>query len=64
MILAGSYDIGFTLDLACKDLGLAQGLGRAFGVPLEVAGLVEQIFERALPAEQLPDQRPARKKPR
>lgn len=47
VILAGSYDIGFTLDLACKDLGLAQGLGRAFGVPLEVAGLVEQIFERA-----------------
>jgi 3-hydroxyisobutyrate dehydrogenase len=47
VILAGSYDIGFTMDLACKDLGLAQGLGRAFGVPLEVASLVERTFQRA-----------------
>jgi 3-hydroxyisobutyrate dehydrogenase len=47
VILAGSYDIGFTLDLACKDLGLAQELGRASGVPLELAALVERTFERA-----------------
>ena len=47
VILSGSYDIGFTMDLACKDLGLAHQLGRAFGVPLELAGLVEQIFVRA-----------------
>jgi len=47
VILAGSYDIGFTLDLACKDLGLALGLGRVSGVPLEVAPLVERTFERA-----------------
>ena len=47
VILSGSYDIGFTMDLACKDLGLARQLGRTFGVPLELAGLVEQIFLRA-----------------
>jgi 3-hydroxyisobutyrate dehydrogenase len=47
VILSGSYDIGFTLDLACKDLGLARQLGRACGVPLELASLVEQIFARA-----------------
>ena len=47
VILAGSYDIGFTLDLACKDLGLATGLGRDLGVPLELAALVERTFERA-----------------
>jgi 3-hydroxyisobutyrate dehydrogenase len=47
VILSGSYDIGFTLDLACKDLGLAGQLGRACGVPLELGGLVEQIFLRA-----------------
>jgi 3-hydroxyisobutyrate dehydrogenase len=47
VILAGSYDIGFTLDLACKDLGLALALGRTSGVPLEVAALVEEIFRRA-----------------
>jgi 3-hydroxyisobutyrate dehydrogenase len=47
VILSGSYDIGFTMDLACKDLGLAKELGRAFGVPLELGGLVGRIFERA-----------------
>jgi 3-hydroxyisobutyrate dehydrogenase len=47
VILSGSYDIGFTLDLAAKDLGLAMALGRQHGVPLEVAGLVESIFARA-----------------
>ena len=47
VILNGSYDIGFTLDLACKDLGFANDLGREYGVPLELAGLVEQTFLRA-----------------
>ena len=35
------------MDLACKDLGFALGMGREFGVPLELAGLVEQTFIRA-----------------
>jgi len=47
VILNGSYNIGFTMDLACKDLMLAHQLGREFEVPLELAGLVEQIFVRA-----------------
>ena len=47
VILAGSYDIGFTMDLACKDLGLARELGRACDVPLELAALVERTFQRA-----------------
>jgi len=47
VILNGSYNIGFTMDLACKDLNFAMQLGRDFGVPLEVAGLVEQTFIRA-----------------
>ena len=47
VILNGSYNIGFTMDLACKDLYLAHQLGREFGVPLELASLVEQIFIRA-----------------
>jgi 3-hydroxyisobutyrate dehydrogenase len=47
LILNGSYDIGFTLDLACKDLGLARELGREHRVPLELATLVEQTFIRA-----------------
>jgi 3-hydroxyisobutyrate dehydrogenase len=47
LILNGSYDIGFTLDLAAKDLGFALQLGRESGVPLELAMLVEQTFTRA-----------------
>ena len=47
LVLNGSYNINFTMDLACKDLGFATQLGRNFGVPLEVAGLVEQTFIRA-----------------
>jgi 3-hydroxyisobutyrate dehydrogenase len=47
VILNGSYNIGFTMDLACKDLGFATQFGREFGVPLELAGLTEQTFIRA-----------------
>ena len=47
VILNGSYDIGFTLDLACKDLGFAHDLGDELGVPLALATLVEQTFIRA-----------------
>lgn len=47
VILNGSYDIGFTMDLALKDLGLALALGREHAVPLELAALVEETFSRA-----------------
>jgi 3-hydroxyisobutyrate dehydrogenase len=47
LVLNGSYNIGFTMDLAVKDLGFATQFGRAFGVPLELGGLTEQIFRRA-----------------
>jgi 3-hydroxyisobutyrate dehydrogenase len=47
VILNGSYDIGFTMDLACKDLGFAKQLGEEFGVPLDLARLVDATFHRA-----------------
>ncbi len=47
LILNGSYDVGFSNDLALKDLGFATALGRELGVPLELAALVEQTFVRA-----------------
>ena len=47
VILNGSYDIGFTIDLALKDLGFATGFGREFGVPLDLASMTEQTFIRA-----------------
>ena len=47
LVLNGSYDIAFTMDLACKDLGFAMRLGQQFGVPLDLAGMTNQTFIRA-----------------
>jgi 3-hydroxyisobutyrate dehydrogenase len=47
LILNGSYNINFTMDLACKDLGFAMRFGRDFGVPLDLAALTTQTFIRA-----------------
>src|SRR5262249_42783970 len=47
LILNGSYNVGFTMELACKDLRFATKLGRELEVPLELADLTEQIFIRA-----------------
>jgi 3-hydroxyisobutyrate dehydrogenase-like beta-hydroxyacid dehydrogenase len=46
LVLNGSYDIGFTMDLALKDLGFALGMGDEFGVPLDLASRVAAIFEQ------------------
>ena len=45
VILNGSRDINFTMDLVIKDVGLFDALGRAHGVPLELAPLVVDIFK-------------------
>ena len=47
LILNGSYNINFTMDLACKDLGFALGFGKEFGVPLDLASVAQQSFIRA-----------------
>jgi len=47
LVLNGSYDIAFSMDLALKDLGFAQAFGREFGVPLDLATLTQHTFERA-----------------
>jgi 3-hydroxyisobutyrate dehydrogenase len=44
LILNGSYDIAFTMDLALKDLGFAMNFGREFGVPLDLASMTQQTF--------------------
>ncbi|RVD70338.1 MAG: NAD(P)-dependent oxidoreductase [Mesorhizobium sp.] len=46
LVLNGSYDIGFTMDLALKDLGFALRMGKDFGVPLDLAARVNAIFEQ------------------
>lgn len=47
VILNGSYNINFTMDLAVKDLGFAMAYGRDLGVPLALAGLTAESFDRA-----------------
>jgi 3-hydroxyisobutyrate dehydrogenase len=46
LILNGSYDIAFSMDLALKDLGFALKFGVDFNVPLELAALTHQTFVR------------------
>lgn len=45
MILNGSRDINFTMDLVKKDIGLFQSIAEAAEVPLEISPLMVQIFE-------------------
>lgn len=47
LILNGSYDIAFNIDLALKDLGFALGFGREFGVPLDLASMTNQTYVAA-----------------
>lgn len=47
LILNGSYDIAFNIDLALKDLGFALGFGKEFGVPLELASMTNQTYVAA-----------------
>nr|WP_197417350.1 NAD(P)-dependent oxidoreductase [Sinorhizobium sp. GL28] len=47
LILNGSYDVAFNIDLALKDLGFAMAFGREFGVPLDLAGVTQQTYVAA-----------------
>ncbi|MEO1640657.1 MAG: NAD(P)-dependent oxidoreductase [Pseudomonadota bacterium] len=47
LVLNGSYDVAFNIDLALKDLGFAMGFAREFEVPLELAAATEQTYVAA-----------------
>lgn len=47
VILNGSRDISFTMDLVVKDVGLFDEVTRRHGLPLEVAPLMVEIFKDA-----------------
>lgn len=47
VILNGSYNINFTMDLVVKDMSLFDGLSRRLNVPLEVSPVVLDIFKDA-----------------
>ena len=44
LILNGSYDIGFTMDLVCKDVGLFDQLTNNLNIPAEISPLIVKIF--------------------
>ena len=44
VILNGSYDVGFTMDLVCKDLGLFDKLVDKYNIPANISKLMNKIF--------------------
>jgi len=45
VILNGSRDISFTMDLVCKDIGLFNAVAERAGLQLELAPMLQRIFE-------------------
>ena len=48
VILNGSRDISFTMDLVKKDIGLFQSIAEKHNVPLEISPLMVEIFDDAI----------------
>ena len=46
VILNGSYDVGFTMDLVCKDVGLFDKLTKKYQIPAELSSLMLEIFHK------------------
>ena len=47
-VFRGEYHDSFPIDLMCKDNQLGYEMARQAGVPLEVLGLMQQIYNRGL----------------
>jgi 3-hydroxyisobutyrate dehydrogenase len=48
LIMNQTFDPGFHIDLHCKDLNMGYEIGRKYGVPLEMFGLTEQTYLKAM----------------
>ncbi len=48
VILNGSRDINFTMDLVVKDIGLFDELAKQHGVPLEFSPMLVNVFKQAV----------------
>ena len=46
VILNGSYDVGFTMDLVCKDVGLFDKLTKKFKIPAKISNLMLRVFKK------------------
>ena len=47
LVFNQTFDPDFTMALHCKDLGIGYDISKRVGAPIEVMGLVEQIYNRA-----------------
>ena len=45
VILNGSYNISFTMDLVVKDIGIFDALSKKYHIPLEVSPIIFNIFK-------------------
>ena len=45
LLLSGSRDVNFTMDLVLKDIGLFQQLAQTQGVPLEISPLIIEMMQ-------------------
>ena len=50
VILNGSRDINFTMDLVIKDVGLFDSIARKHHVPLDMSPLVLEVFKKSAAA--------------
>ena len=46
VIMNGSYNINFTMDLVCKDVGLFDDLAKSMNIPTEISPLITEIFKK------------------
>ena len=46
VILSGSYDVGFTMDLVCKDLNLFKKLTKNLKINAKISDLIFNIFNK------------------
>jgi len=46
VILSGSYNVGFTMDLVCKDVALFDKLTDKFTIPAEISKLMNKTFSK------------------
>ena len=46
VILNGSYNVDFTMDLVCKDIGFFDKLTKKFDIPAEISPLMVKIFNK------------------
>ena len=46
VILSGSYNVNFTMDLVCKDVGLFQKLVTRYQLKTELSKKIVEIFEK------------------